>query len=225
MALKIDCVTLFPEMLEGFFGSSMLKRGQELGLVDIGVHSLRQWGVGVHQVTDDRPFGGGPGMVLKPEPIVVAIEALKSPEAHVVYLCPDGEPFSTEKAEALSRKKHIIFISGHYEGVDQRVRDYWVDQEISIGDYVLTNGTLAIAVVVDAAVRHLPGFLGEEKSLTHESFKDRLLGFPQYTRPAVFRDIEVPEILLQGDHARIEAWRHRQRVEKTKSRRPDLLDQ
>lgn len=223
MSLKVDILTLFPEMLDGFMGASMLKRGQEQGILSVATHSLRSWASSPHAVTDDRPFGGGAGMVLKPEPLVAAIEALRGPESHTVYLCPDGEPFSDTQAEALSKKQHLILVSGHYEGIDQRVRDHWIDQEISIGDYVLTNGTLACAVVLDATARYLPGFLGEEKSLTYDSFKDRLLSFPQYTRPASFRGLEVPEVLLSGNHASILNWRQQKRLEKTQQRRPDLM--
>lgn len=223
MGLELDCLTLFPEMLDGFLNSSMLKRGQERGVLSVRVHSLRKWAPAPHHVTDDRPFGGGAGMLLKPEPIVAAIEELSKDDTHVVYLCPDGEPFSQALAEPLAQKKHIIFLSGHYEGVDQRVRDGWVHQEISIGDYVLTNGALPTAVVLDATARLLPGFLGEEKSLTQESFKGKLLGFAQYTRPAEFRGMNVPAVLLSGNHEQIAAWRQRQRIEKTQSRRPDLL--
>jgi tRNA (guanine37-N1)-methyltransferase len=177
-----------------------------------------------HKVTDDRPFGGGAGMVLKPEPVFAAIEQLRTPQARVVYLSPDGAPLTPAIGERLAAQTHLIFLSGHYEGIDQRIRDHLVDEEISIGDYVLTNGTLAAAVVIDVLCRFVPGVLGEEKSLTHESFTRNLLDFPQYTRPAEFRGWKVPEVLLSGNHAHIEAWRSEQSLEKTRRLRPDLLN-
>jgi tRNA (guanine37-N1)-methyltransferase len=163
-------------------------------------------------------------MVLKPEPVFAAIEQLQTPGCRRIYLTPDGIPLSPALALDLSRQKHLVFLSGHYEGIDQRIRDGVIDQEISIGDYVLTNGTLAAAVVLDALARFIPGVLGEEKSLTHESFTNKLLDFPQYTRPAEFRGMSVPEVLLSGNHAEIEKWRHARQVEKTSSVRPDLLN-
>ncbi|BET66950.1 tRNA (guanosine(37)-N1)-methyltransferase TrmD [Opitutales bacterium ASA1] len=221
--MRIDIITLFPAMLDGFLGESMLGRACAKGLIDVRVHNLRDWATDKHQVTDDRPFGGGAGMVLKPEPVFAAIEALRTPEAHVVYLSPDGVPLSPAVGESLSVRSHLIFLSGHYEGIDQRIRDRIVDAEISIGDYVLTNGTLAAAVVVDVMARFVPGVLGEEKSLTHESFTRNVLDFPQYTRPAEFRGWKVPEVLLSGNHALIERWRAEQSLEKTRRLRPDLL--
>lgn len=221
--MQIDIVTLFPRMLDGFLSESMLGRAQEAGLLRIGVHNLRDWATDKHRTTDDRPFGGGPGMVLKPEPLFSAVEALQRPETRVILMTPDGEPLRHAVAVDLAREPHLLILSGHYEGVDQRARDALVAREISIGDYVLTNGTLAAAVLVDAVARHVPGVLGEGQSLTDESFTDNLLDFPQYTRPAEFRGMAVPEVLLSGDHAAIERWRHTQRLEKTRQRRPDLL--
>ena len=162
-------------------------------------------------------------MIMKPEPVVAAIEAVQTPGCKRIYLTPDGQPFSPKIAEALSKESHLVLLSGHYEGIDQRIRDSVIDQEISIGDYVLTNGTLAAAVVIDALCRFIPGVLGEEKSLTHESFTGRLLDFPQYTRPAEFRGMSVPEVLLSGNHAEIEKWRNARSLEKTRQVRPDLL--
>jgi tRNA (guanine37-N1)-methyltransferase len=162
-------------------------------------------------------------MVLKPEPVVAAIEQLQTPGSRRIYLTPDGTPFSPEIAQELSKQTHLIFLSGHYEGIDQRIRDSVIDQELSIGDYVLTNGTLAAAVVIDALSRFIPGVLGEEKSLTHESFTGKLLDFPQYTRPAEFRGVSVPEVLLSGNHGEIEKWRNARRIEKTRLVRPDLF--
>jgi tRNA (guanine37-N1)-methyltransferase len=222
--LRIDIITLFPRMLDGFLTESILGRGIEAGHLAVEVHDLRKWTTDKHRTADDRPFGGGAGMVLKPEPVFAAIEQLQTPGCRRIYLTPDGIPLSPALALDLSRQKHLVFLSGHYEGIDQRIRDGVIDQEISIGDYVLTNGTLAAAVVLDALARFIPGVLGEEKSLTHESFTNKLLDFPQYTRPAEFRGMSVPEVLLSGNHAEIEKWRHARQVEKTSSVRPDLLN-
>jgi tRNA (guanine37-N1)-methyltransferase len=222
--LRIDIITLFPRMLDGFLTESILGRGIEGGHLAVEVHDLRKWTTDKHRTADDRPFGGGAGMVLKPEPVFAAIEQLQTPGCRRIYLTPDGIPLSPALALDLSRQKHLVFLSGHYEGIDQRIRDGVIDQEISIGDYVLTNGTLAAAVVLDALARFIPGVLGEEKSLTHESFTNKLLDFPQYTRPAEFRSMSVPEVLLSGNHAEIEKWRHARQVEKTSSVRPDLLN-
>jgi tRNA (guanine37-N1)-methyltransferase len=222
--LQIDIITLFPRMLDGFLTESILGRGIEAGHLAVEVHDLRKWTTDKHRTADDRPFGGGAGMVLKPEPVFAAIEQLQTPGCRRIYLTPDGIPLSPALALDLSRQKHLVFLSGHYEGIDQRIRDGVIDQEISIGDYVLTNGTLAAAVVLDALARFIPGVLGEEKSLTHESFTNKLLDFPQYTRPAEFRGMSVPEVLLSGNHAEIEKWRHARQVEKTSSVRPDLLN-
>jgi len=222
--LQIDIITLFPRMLDGFLAESILGRGIEAGHLKVGVHDLRGWTTDKHRTADDRPFGGGAGMVLKPEPVFGAIESLQTPGCRRIYLTPDGVPLSPSLALELSREKHLIFLSGHYEGIDQRIRDGVIDQEISIGDYVLTNGTLAAAVVLDALARFIPGVLGEEKSLTHESFTNKLLDFPQYTRPAEFRGMSVPAVLLSGNHAEIEKWRLARQREKTTSVRPDLLN-
>ena len=224
MQIEFDILTLFPEMVEGFFASSMLARGQKNGLIDIRTHQLRDWTTDKHNKTDELPYGGGAGMVMKPEPIFAAVEQLRRPQTKVLYLAPDGVPLSSRLASELVQEEHLILLSGHYEGVDQRVRDELVDLEVSIGDYVLTNGTLAAAVVVDCVSRFIPGFLGDEKSLTEESFMSTLLGFPQYTRPADFRGMRVPEVLLSGDHAAIAKWRREQQIAKTKQLRPDLLD-
>lgn len=221
--MRIDVLTLFPAMLDGFLAESMLGRAREAKLLEVNVRNLRDWATDKHKTTDDRPFGGGPGMILKCEPVFAAIEELQTPGCRRIYLTPDGVPFTAAKAETLSREKHLIFLSGHYEGVDQRIRDTLIDEELSIGDYVLTNGTLAAAVVIDALARHIPGVLGEEKSLTEESFVRNLLDFPNYTRPAVYRGMSVPEVLLQGNHGEIEKWRRARQLEKTRSVRPDLL--
>ncbi len=221
--MKIDLITLFPEMIRGFLSASMIGRAREAGLLEIAVHNLRDWAVDKHKTTDDRPFGGGAGMLLKPEPVFAAIEALRTPETTTLYFAPDGERLTTELAEEFSRRPHLILLSGHYEGVDQRVRDCLIDREVSIGDYVLTNGTLPAAVFIDVTARQIPGVLGEEKSLTQDSFRNKLLSFPQFTRPAEFRGMKVPEVLLSGDHAKIERWREEQRIGRTDRLRPDLF--
>jgi tRNA (guanine37-N1)-methyltransferase len=223
MPLHIDVLTLFPRMLDGFLAESILGKGIERGLLGVKVHDLRDWTTDKHHTADDRPFGGGAGMVLKPEPVFAAIEQLQTPGCRRIYLTPDGVPLSPAVAQELTQHQHLILLSGHYEGIDQRIREGVIDQEISIGDYVLTNGTLAAAVVIDALGRFIPGVLGEEKSLTHESFTGKLLDFPQYTRPAEFRGMSVPEVLLSGNHGEIEKWRQARRVEKTCQVRPDLL--
>ncbi|OHE73128.1 MAG: tRNA (guanosine(37)-N1)-methyltransferase TrmD [Verrucomicrobia bacterium GWC2_42_7] len=223
--LTIDVLSLFPQMVEGFVRESMIGRACERGLLGIGLHNIRDWTTDKHHQTDDRPFGGGPGMLLKPEPVFAAVEDLLSRQnanAKVIYLCPDGEPLSQKVVKELAQEKHLILLSGHYEGIDQRVRDTLIHREISIGDYVLTNGTLAAAVLIDAVCRYIPGVLGEEMSLQQDSFNDNLLSFPQYTRPYDFRGMKVPDILLSGDHAEIAKWRREQQFLKTKNRRPDL---
>jgi tRNA (guanine37-N1)-methyltransferase len=221
--MRIDVLTLFPAMLDGFLSESMLGRAQEAKLLEIKVHNLRDWTKDKHNTTDDRPFGGGAGMVLKCEPVFDAIEQLQTSGCRRIYLTPDGAPLSPALALELSQQQHLVLLSGHYEGIDQRIREKVIDQEVSIGDYVLTNGTLAAAVLIDALARFIPGVLGEEKSLTTESFTSKLLDFPQYTRPAVYRGMSVPEVLLSGNHGEIEKWRHARQLEKTRSVRPDLL--
>lgn len=221
--MRIDVLTLFPAMLDGFLSESMLGRAREAKLLEINVHNIRDWATDKHRTTDDRPFGGGAGMVLKCEPVVAAIEQVQTPGCRRIYLTPDGVPFTAAKAQELAKVDHLVFLSGHYEGIDQRIRDTVIDEELSIGDYVLTNGTLAAAVVIDALARFIPGVLGEEKSLTTESFTRNLLDFPNYTRPAVYRGMSVPEVLLQGNHGEIEKWRHAQQLAKTAKVRPDLL--
>ena len=211
-------------MLEGFLSESILGKGIESGLLTVKVHDVRDWATSKHKNADDRPFGGGAGMVMKPEPVFAAIEQLQTPGCRRIYLTPDGTPYSEKLARELAQVTHLVLLSGHYEGIDQRIREKVIDQEISIGDYVLTNGTLPAAVIIDALARFIPGVLGEEKSLTHESFTGKLLDFPQYTRPAEFRGMSVPDVLLSGDHAKIEQWRNDRRIEKTRQVRPDLLN-
>ncbi|MDG1701665.1 MAG: tRNA (guanosine(37)-N1)-methyltransferase TrmD [Opitutae bacterium] len=224
MKIEFDILTLFPEMVEGFSSSSMLARAQSNDVIKLNTHNIRDWALDKHKTTDDLPYGGGAGMVMSPGPIFDAIEGLKRKESKVIYMAPDGVPLTTAKAQDLSKESHIIILSGHYEGVDQRVRDELIDEEISIGDFVLTNGTLPAIIVVDAVSRFVPGFLGDEKSLTEETFMNNLLAFPQYTRPANFRNLCVPEVLLSGDHKAIEEWRKNQQIKKTTGMRPDILE-
>ena len=223
--MKFDILTILPEMLRGPLDESILKRAQEKQLVEICVRNLRDWTHDKHRTTDDRPFGGGPGMVMKPEPIFEAVEELKrsSPDAWVVMLTPQGRRFDQQAARSMAMHKHVIMICGHYEGVDERVREALVDEEISIGDYVLTNGALAAMVVVDATARLVPGVLGHADSAKDESFSNGWLEYPQYTRPAEYRSMTVPEVLLSGDHAAIAAWRQEQSRQRTRRQRPDLM--
>jgi tRNA (guanine37-N1)-methyltransferase len=225
--MRIDIITIFPEMFAPVLNESMMKRAQAKGRVSIFVHDLRDHTLDKHRTVDDRPFGGGAGMVMRPEPIFRAVEEIKrkarSRSAHVVLLCPQGKTLRQEHARKLSRKKHLILICGHYEGVDERVRQYLADEELSVGDYVLTGGELPAMVLVDCVVRLIPGVLGDKNSLNFESFEGNLLEYPHYTRPAAFRTMKVPEVLLSGDHSRIEQWRKQKAVERTRRRRPDLL--
>ena len=220
--LQIDIVTIFPRMLDSILGESILKRAQEAGLVRIRCVNLRDFATGAHLTTDDRPYGGGPGMVMKPEPVFKAVDALRRPESKVILMTPQGEPFKQATAMALSKEAHLIFLCGHYEGVDERIREALADLEISIGDYVLTNGVISAAIVVDAVVRLLPGALGGEGAADDESFTTGLLEYPHYTRPPVYRGMAIPEILTSGNHAEIAKWRREQAIARTKARRPDL---
>ncbi len=221
--LEIDVVTLFPGMLTGFLNASILKRAQERGLVRVGLLDPRGFTEDVHRTADDRPYGGGPGMVMKPEPLFRAVESLRGSGSRVILLTPQGQPFRQEKARTLAACRHLILVCGHYEGVDERVRTALVDEELSIGDYVLTNGALAAAVVVDAVVRLVPGVLGGGQEATeNESFNGPVLEYPHYTRPAEFRGMRVPEVLLSGNHADIASWRARAAALRTHNRRPDL---
>jgi len=209
-------------MGEGLLSESMLRIAREKGAADIRLRNLRDWAPGKHRVTDEPPYGGGAGMVLKVEPIAMALEELRQPASRVILLSAQGRRFDQATAKRLAGEKHLIMISGHYEGIDQRVAEHLVDEEISLGDYILTNGTLAALVVTDAVVRLLPGVLGDEQSAADESFSHGLLEYPHYTRPAEFRGWKVPDILLSGNHAAIEAWRREQARERTRQRRPDL---
>ncbi len=221
--LKVDVLTIFPSMLKGFLDESMLKKAVERNAVVFNVVNLRDFAEDRHRTTDDRPFGGGPGMVMKPEPIFRAVESVRTDDSHVVLLTPQGEPFKQVKARELSGRQHLIFVCGHYEGVDERIRTELIDEEISIGDYVLTNGVLPAAVVVDACVRLLPGVLGGDGATEEESFSEQLLEYPHYTRPAEYAGLEVPAVLRSGDHERIARWRAEQSEIRTRERRPDLL--
>jgi tRNA (guanine37-N1)-methyltransferase len=220
--LRIDILTIFPRMLDGVLGESMIKRAQEAGLAEIRCVNLRDYATGTHLNTDDRPYGGGPGMVMKPEPVFKAVDHLRRPDTRVLLMTPQGEPFKQSVAEELSRESHLLVICGHYEGVDERIREALVDREISIGDYVLTNGVIAAAIVVDAVVRLLPGALGGEGATADESFTTGRLEYPHYTRPAVFRGMGIPEVLTSGNHAAIAQWRLEQSIARTRARRPDL---
>ncbi len=224
--LEIDVLTLFPALCEGSFTASMMKRAQEAGLAAVRVHNLRDWARDKHRTTDDVPYGGGQGMVMKPEPIFEAVDSLRREGTRVVLLSPQGRVFRQAVAEEMAACGHLIFICGHYEGIDARVGDFLADDEISIGDYVLTNGAIAAAVVVDAVVRLVPGVLGHPQSAAQDTFSathDGLLEGPQYTRPAIYRSHEVPPILLSGNHAEILRWRQEQGRDRTRQRRPDLL--
>ena len=222
--LRIDVITIFPGMLKGFLEESILKRAAQKGHVAFNTIDLRQFTTDRHQSTDDRPFGGGPGMVMKPEPLFKAVESVRTPEARVILMTPQGQPFRQAKAAELAGGRHLIFVCGHYEGVDERVRTHLATDEISIGDYVLTNGVLPAAVVIDAVVRLLPGVLGNEGATNEESFSDGCLEYPQYTRPREFRGLVVPEVLVSGDHDEIARWRREQAKHRTRERRPDLLE-
>ena len=221
--MKIDVLTLFPKMLSGFISESIVGRALREQLFSLQIYNLRDWAKGARRTADDRPFGGGAGMVLQPEPLFEAVEALKKEQTHVVYLCPDGFPLTMPKVRELVEKEHLLLVSGHYESVDERFREQCVDEEVSIGDYVLTNGTLPAAVVIDAMVRTLPGVLGDKQSLQQDSFQNGLLSFPQYTRPEVFRGQKVPEVLFSGNHEAIARWRLEQQMKRTIRRRPDLI--
>ena len=200
-----------------------MKRASKAGHVTFRGLNLRDFTDDKHRTTDDRPFGGGPGMVMKPEPVFRAVESVRSEKSRVILMCPQGKPFTQKRAQELSNEEHLIFVCGHYEGLDERIREALIDEEISIGDYVLTNGVLPAAVVIDAVVRLIPGVLGGEGATEQESFSESLLEYPQYTRPPEFRGMKVPEELLSGDHAAIAKWRRLQSEKRTAERRPDLL--
>ena len=221
--MKIDVLTLFPAMFAGPLDESIIKRARKKGLLDLNVHDLRQWTHDRHKTVDDRPFGGGPGMLMKPEPIFEAVESLRREATKVILLSPSGRKFDQQIARELAEQKDLLLVTGHYEGFDERVRLALADDELSIGDYVLTNGALPAMVVIDAVTRLLPGVLGDDESSRDESFSHGMLEYPQYTRPAEFRGMKAPDVLVSGNHAEIEKWRREQAQLRTKEQRPDLL--
>ena len=224
--MKLDIITIFPEVIEALCSYSILKRAQESGIVKVNAINLRDYTLGKHKQVDDYPYGGGAGMILKPEPLFRAVEDLSrtsSPDA-VIAMTPAGTPFTQKQARKLAKAHHLIIICGHYEGIDQRVLDYLVTENLSIGDYILTGGELPALVVTDAVIRLLPGVLGNEESLETESFEKGMLEHPQYTRPSNYSGLEVPGILLSGHHQEIERWRREQALARTKNTRPELLD-
>jgi tRNA (guanine37-N1)-methyltransferase len=220
--MKIDVLTLFPEMFVGPLDVSMVARARKAGLLDLQIRNLRDWTHDRHKTVDDRPFGGGPGMVLKPEPVFEAVEALATEKTRVLMMAPTGRQFTQAIARELAQQEHLLFLCGSYEGFDERIRTL-VHDELSIGDYVLTNGGLPGMVIIDAVTRLIPGVLGDDESAKDESFSHGLLEYPHYTRPAEFRGMKVPDILLSGNHAEIEKWRREQARQRTRERRPDLL--
>lgn len=222
--MKIDVLTLFPKMFNGPLDESIVQRARENGLIELKIHNLRAYTHDLHQTVDDRPFGGGAGMLLKPEPLFEALEALTNEESHVIFLTPSGRKFNQAIARELSSREHIVLVCGSYEGFDERVLQVWANEALSIGDYVLTNGALPAMVMIDVVTRLLPGALGKDESSYEESFSTNCLEYPHYTRPAVFRGMKVPDVLLSGHHARIAQWRSEQSVSKTAAVRPDLLE-
>jgi tRNA (guanine37-N1)-methyltransferase len=222
--MKIDVLTLFPAMFAGPLDESIIQRARKKGLLDLKIHNLRDWTHDRHRTVDDKPFGGGPGMLLKPEPLFEAVESLKREGTRVILLSPAGRQFGQQIARELAEQKDLLLVTGHYEGFDERVREGLADDELSIGDYVLTNGALPAMVVIDAVTRLLPGVLGDDESSRDESFSHGLLEYPQYTRPAEFRGMKVPDILVSGNHAEIEKWRREQAKLRTKKQRPDLME-
>lgn len=224
--MRIDIITVVPDLLHSPLSHSIMKRAREKGLLDVQVHNLRQWAVNEYGQVDDYQYGGGAGMVMLCEPLVKAIESLQQQRTYddIIYLTPDGETLNQKTANWLSLKQNLLLICGHYKGIDERVREHYITKEISIGDYVLSGGELAAAVLVDAIGRLLPGVLNDETSALTDSFQDNLLAPPVYTRPADFRGWKVPAVLLSGDPKKVDEWRHEQALERTKQRRPDLLE-
>lgn len=225
--MRIDVLSLFPDMFSGVFGQSILKKAQEKHALEISVLDFRQFSTNKHRNVDDYPYGGGAGMVLTPQPLFDAVDTLTkdtSIKPRIILLCPQGDRFDQKKAEELAHEEHLIFLCGHYEGYDERVREYLVTDEISIGDYVLTGGELGAMVVIDAVSRLLPGVLGKEESHLQDSFSTGILEHPHYTRPADFRGMKVPDVLLSGNHKNIEDWRKKESLKRTFERRPDLLE-
>jgi tRNA (guanine37-N1)-methyltransferase len=221
--VKIDVLTLFPAMFAGPLDESIIKRARQAGLLELQLHQLRDWTQDRHKTVDDRPFGGGPGMLLKPEPIFTAVESLQREKTRVVLMSPSGRKFTQAIARELAQQEHLLIVTGHYEGFDERIREALADDELSIGDYVLTNGALPAMVVIDTVTRLLPGVLGDDTSATEESFSHGLLEYPQWTRPAEFRGMKVPDVLVSGNHAEIAKWRAEQARQRTQAQRPDLI--
>ena len=221
--MKIQILTIFPEVCRSVFSESILKRAQEKNLTVLEAVDLRKWTSDKHRTVDDAPYGGGPGMVMKIEPIDLALSEIRSPESHVILMTPQGRKLTDNVARELAQTTDLIFLCGHYEGIDQRVADHLVDDEISIGDYVLTSGVLPALVITDSVVRLIPGVLGDIQSAEEDSFAEGILDHPHYTRPADYKGWKVPDILLSGNHAAIEEWRHQTAMEATRQRRPDLL--
>lgn len=222
--LKIDVVCLFPKFFSDFLNEGLLAKAQKNKILTVRVHNLRNWTKDRRKSVDDKPYGGGGGMLLKIEPVTAALKELEQKNSYRILLTPQGKIFNQSKARALSKKKHLIIICGHYEGFDQRISGY-ADEEISIGDYVLSGGEVAAAAIIESVGRLLPGFMGNKQSLITESFNEALLDYPQYTRPEIFDGLKVPEVLLKGNHAEIEKWRQEKSLEATKKKRPDLLTQ
>ncbi|MCY1152172.1 MAG: tRNA (guanosine(37)-N1)-methyltransferase TrmD [Sphaerochaetaceae bacterium] len=222
--MNIDVVTLFPEMVQGFFSNSIMRRAVENGIITYNMIDFRNFATDKHHTCDDSPYGGGAGMVLKPEPLCKALESIKAKEKRVIYASPSGKRLTQALSKELSEEENLVFICGHYEGIDQRVIDLYVDDEISIGDYVISSGEISSLVIIDSVYRLIDGVISSE-SLEEESFSDGLLEYPQYTRPNVFNGLEVPEVLLNGNHKAIKQWRLEKRLEKTLSFRPELLEQ
>ncbi|MBT3394260.1 MAG: tRNA (guanosine(37)-N1)-methyltransferase TrmD [Waddliaceae bacterium] len=222
--MQIDIVSLFPEYFAGPFDESMIKRARNNGILDIRHTNIRDYADNKHNRVDDRPYGGGPGMVLMAKPVVEAVRSVKTPESTVIYLSPQGKTLTPAMARELSTKEHLVFLCGHYEGIDERALGAIVDEEISIGDYVVTSGCPAAIVVIDAMARYIPGFLGDEDSAEEDSFENGILDCPHYTRPPEFEGNNVPEVLLSGNHKDIEKWRHEEALKKTKTVRPDLTE-
>ena len=221
--MRIDVVTIFPDLIESVLGFSIVKRAREAGVVDVRVHNLRDWAPGVHRSTDETPYGGGAGMVMRPGPLFDCVESLpRLPESRIVLLTPQGETFSQAKAHQLARCPHLVLICGHYEGFDERVREHLATEEISVGDYVLTGGELPALIIIDAATRLQPNALGNDESAEDDTFSEGLLEYPHYTRPPDYRGWRVPDVLLSGHHAEIAKWRRKERFRRTQSRRPDL---
>ncbi len=221
--MRIDIVTLFPNMFEGPFSESIVKRAQEKGLLELNIHDLRKYGLGERRTVDDRPYSGGAGMIIMVEPVYKILEEIKTPGCKVVITTPRGNKYTQEKAREYSKLKHLIILAGHFEGFDERIHDHLVDEEISIGDFVLTGGELPAMLIADSVARLIPGVLKKEEATINESFSDGLLEYPQYTRPESFKGWKVPEILLGGNHGEIEKWKKEKSREKTMKVRPDLL--